>query len=155
MLSINAKAAVKAITMRKQVHGDEMKKAVSVRLRFPAVPLEAAREFVTQLHLFWGTELEAQFPEIDYLPVTRKISDVIATIGGVKLPRGEVKAGAKIYPRGNRTVEVDLTFNSLIDKGLDKLHDALSETVAVDLLQTEPVSEIQPQAPQAPTLVTA
>jgi hypothetical protein len=144
MLKVNAKATVKAIVVRKQVHGDDLVKAVSVRLRFPAVSLDEARELVSQLHLFYGTELESQFPEIDYLPVTRKIENVVATIGSVKL-RGDVKSGAKLYPRGNRTVELDLTFSAQIDKGLDKLHDALAELVAVDLFES-PVAAVEQQA---------
>jgi hypothetical protein len=143
MLKINSKAEIKAITVRKQMHGEELVKAVSVRLHFPAVSLDDAREFVSQLHLFYGTELESQFPEIDYLPVTRKVPDALVTIGSVKL-RGEVK-DAKIYPRGNRTVEIDLKVNAQIDKGLDKLHDVLMELVAVDILESPAMQEQKQQ----------
>lgn len=147
MLKISSKAEVRAIQMRKPVIGEERVKSVSIKLHFPAVALEASRELVSQMHLFWGTELESQFPEIDYLPVTRKFPDTAVVIANVRL-RGELKS-IRVYPRGNRTVEIDLTVNAKIDKGLDKLHDALFEQVAVDLLESPAMQEQNEQQDKA------
>lgn len=143
MLNLKSGAEVRAVAVRKEFHGDESKKAVTLRLIFKSVALDVVEMgFVSQLKLFFDKNDSPLLSDIEPLQVSRDVENVRALIGdnpktSVLLPRMRVDSVRLTLLPGAK-VDVDLKLKGEIDKGLDHLHDFLMETTTVELREQAP-----------------
>lgn len=136
MLELIHEATVKSISLRKEYHGDEHVKAVTVKLHFEAVPLQVVRDgFVSQLDLIYKDK-EPQLTELKGLQVSRSVENVEAHISAVKFI-ADVES-IELLPLAGEVIDVTLVLKGQCPKGAtDKLHDALHEIVNVSLAERQ------------------
>lgn len=142
MLNIKAKAEVRAVALRKQFHGDEKVRALTVRLDFRALKLEDVQAaFVSQLALVFDKAGDPALPEVGPLKVTRKVDAVDAHLGDVTI-RGLDCDGVRLTLQAGRTVDVTLKLKGECPYNvLDDLLDQLLEEVDVELVERAPGQE--------------
>lgn len=143
MLNLKSVAELRAVVARVEFHGDERKKAVTLRMIFKSVALDVVElGFVSQLKLFFDKNDTPVLADIEPLQVSRDVENVRALIGGdpktsVLLPRMRVDSVRLTLLPGAK-VDVDLKLKGEINSGLDNLHDFLMETVTVELREQAP-----------------
>ncbi len=128
MLQLSHEATIKSISLRKEFHGEEHVKAITVKARFEGVPLQVVKDgFVSQLDLIYKDK-EPQLTELKGLQVSRSVENCEVTVHGVKFI-GDVD-GIEIEPLPGEVVDVTMVIKGQSPKGgADKLHDALHEIV--------------------------
>ena len=137
MLNITAHAKLLAITPRKEFHGDDSKKAVTLSLVFADLPTAMVEAgFIAQMGLFYDAN-DTALPDVAGIDASREVQNVDVTIGRLKL-RGFECDKVKIKPRARRTAEVRLKLKGVIQSGLDSLHEYLNELVKVSLEEQAP-----------------
>jgi hypothetical protein len=143
MLNLKSTAELRAVAARKEFHGDEKKKAVTLRMIFKSLALDVVElGFVSQLKLMFDKNDSPLLSDIEPLHVSRDVENVRALIGGdpktsVLLPRMRVDSVRLTLLPGAK-VDVDLKLKGEINAGLDHLHDFLLDTVMVELREQAP-----------------
>lgn len=134
MLSLQAKGTVKSVVLRKEWHGDESEKAVTVKVEFEGVDLSVVQAgFVSQLGLVFDEDGDPALTELKPLKVSRRVDDAHVQIGRAKLPKMDV-GDVTLTPIPGSKVDVTLKLSGGCPSGVtDILHDALFELVKVSI----------------------
>lgn len=136
MLKLKSKGKVVAFVGRKQFHGDEAVRAVTVRLQLEGVKLDVAKAFVSQIELLFDKDGDPAMIEVAPIGLLRDIANVHAEIGDVVLNGVDV-SDVTITPMRGRLCSIDLKVGGQAEDVLDTLHRYLGERVKVQLVERQ------------------
>lgn len=137
------------MTLDKKTHGDDLRKAVKLKLRCEGVPIDVVeRGFCAQLSLLYGKSEVPQLVDIEPLKVSRTVNNVLLKLGsGVEIRGADLEEVTLAVLAGKLVdVEVTATCGNLPDRDgiASALWSMLMETV--DLVLEERQPEIVEQA---------
>lgn len=144
MLSLNSRARVVNFVGRKEFHGEDRVRAVTVKLQFEGISSAIAKAFVSQIELMFDKNDDPSMPEVAPLGLLREITNVYAKIGSVELNGADVK-DVVITPMRKRLCTVDMKISCQAAGVLDLLHAYLDEHVDVSLEERELQLEEAPE----------
>lgn len=137
MLNMGGRGEMKTLKPNKDVRDDKVVKTATMKFEFKGVPVEVALGFIGQLDLFYSKDGDFRIGgDVEWLPVGRHISNVLANIGGVVIEHCVIK-GARIYGRDKRLTDITFTLVGDILSGMDELHSMLKDMIEVNLVEQE------------------
>ncbi len=139
MFVVKGQAEIKNINVRAQVHGDEMVRAIDVKLVMVDIDAKKMDSAVPGLvATFWKGQ-QPMLQEVYPLKIRHKIENVICKLKvgrkRVKLQEAVVKK-ISVTPRFGGRCEITLTVSCVIgDRILDPLHKWLKGMVGIEIVE--------------------
>lgn len=139
MFVVKGQAEIKNVNMRAQVHGDELMRAIDVKLVMVDIDAKKMDSAVPGLvATFWRGQ-QPLLQEVYPLKVRHKIENVICKLKvgrkRVKLQEAVVKK-ISVTPRFGGRCEITLTVSCIIGDGvLDPLHKWLKGMVGIEIVE--------------------
>jgi hypothetical protein len=141
VLDIKGRAELKSLSLRKEFHGDELKKAVTIGMLIEGVALEAIEGgIIANLGLIYDED-EPMLQNLKPFDVISSVRNVEIEIGSegrsVKLSSADI-SDLKVAPLSGRVGDVAFKIKAQADGAFaDFLHDRLLESVDVAIIQRQ------------------
>lgn len=140
MLDIKAKAEIKNVNVRTEVHGDENVPAIDIKMMLIGVPVEKISTLCPYMgNRFYDEHGQVVIGEVNPLFVYHKVDNVAVELDGRKITECDIKKKAKIQLLPNKIANVELTVQT-------EHHDDLVLHVMACLKEQVDVTIIERQA---------